>query len=266
MFKDSISIETILEILLAGGIVVLGTWYLNRPFLTEYFPFIAADAASLDMGNKLGGKVLIFLIISLFVGSTIIHAFDGVVPLLIGRKKHSSFSKRFIYYGFRVFQPISASDPRVDAIERYLSSDRKSWFLKVAIDWAHTNEAKLQSQEEKIRVHQHLVTRLRTLSADARSVLDSYYANFSFAGTLFIATLSLVPISLLAFATQEAVSKIKVYSNPQLIGFVVIAYFLQLLCGYLLKRRMRSFYHQAVTLSLHYYDVSKSKALVETTV
>ncbi len=262
MFKDSISIETILEILLAGGIVVLGAWYLNRPFLTEYFPFIAADAASLDMGNKLGGKVLIFLIISLFVGSTITHAFDGVVPLLLDRRQHSSRTKRLVYFIFRLFQINRAPDPRVEAVKRYMSSERRQWFIKVATEWAHTDELKLQNKEEMIRVHQHLVTRLRTLSPDARSVLDSYYANFSFAGTLFIATLALVPISLLAFLTQEAVSKIKVYSNPQLIGFVVVAYFLQLLCGYLFKRRMRSFYHQAITLSLHFYDVSKVEKTV----
>jgi hypothetical protein len=261
MFKDSISLENILEIFLAGGVVVLGIWYLHRPFLTVYFPTIASDVASLDMGNKLGGKVIIFLIISLFIGSIITHAFDGLVPLIIVRNKYNNIFKRILYSLFRLFIIIRVPDPRLLAIDRYLESERKSWFLEVAKDWAHTSESKLNDADEKIRVHQHLVTRLRTFSSESRSVLDGYYTNLSFSGSLFIAVLMLVPISILSFFTQMIIPKTIGYTNTQLLWFIVIIYAFQFLCGFLFKRRLRTFYNQAITLALHFHDCTKSKTI-----
>jgi hypothetical protein len=50
MIKTEIPAERILQVVMPGTIVVVGTWYLHRPFLMKYFPAIAGDAKATDIG------------------------------------------------------------------------------------------------------------------------------------------------------------------------------------------------------------------------
>lgn len=133
--------------------------------------------------------------------------------------------------------------PRAVAVERYLNSPRRDWFLKMAADWAKTNETRLFEHNERIIVHQHLVNRLRVHSEDSRKVLQDAYQQLTFAGSIFIAVLLLLPFTGLAFWTQTLVdnSKYKVYSYTQLWYFVAAIWFFSVLSCYSLKRRARAF-------------------------
>lgn len=263
MFKDSISIETILEIFVSGGIVVIGAWYLNRAVLFEYFPNIARDVDVVQMANSsLDGKAVVFLIFVLFVGIIITHMFDAILPLVIDNKRirsaNASKWKRAISGVFAVFYAPLLADPRVSAIDRYLASERREWFLKMIREWAKAEEWELVTDEQKIIAHQHVVSRLRVIGEDARKVLFDSYQPLAFAGSIFIALLLLIPINASAFVTQLLVDskQFKVYSNLQLFSFMTTIWLLSWCACYSLKRRAKTFYTQALTVAMHVYDVA----------
>src|SRR5215212_7998340 len=88
MIKDSLSVDTILEIFVSGGLFIIGVWYLNRTFLVEYFPGIAATVEADD--KIVGNKIVIFLVLALLFGILITHLVDIVIPFIIGSKEYSS--------------------------------------------------------------------------------------------------------------------------------------------------------------------------------
>jgi hypothetical protein len=159
MIKDTFSIEDLLEIFVSGGIVMLGAWYLNRAALFEYFPAIAQDVNSMG-DSKLGGKAVVFVILVMFAGVIITHIFDAVLPLIIEnhriRRTKGLIIKKLFSYALLIVSAPTMRDPRAIAIERYLNSNRKDWFLKMVQAWAHSDERRLVSYDEKIVVHQHI--------------------------------------------------------------------------------------------------------------
>ncbi|NTU95816.1 MAG: hypothetical protein HGA52_07185 [Bacteroidales bacterium] len=263
MIKESISLESILEIFVSGGILVLGAWYLNRPVLFEYFPAIAQDVDMVG-ASGLGGKTVVFLILVLFAGIIITHMFDAVLPVVIGNQRvreGSSYIKRFMCILFLLFSAPLSIDPRISSIDRYLNSSRRKWFLEMILSWTKTDESQIKNYNEKILVHQHVVNRLRVLSEDSKKVLIDAYQPFSFAGSIFIALMLLIPFTLLSFWAQSLVdtSKYKIYSSSQLLIFLLLIWTLTYLSGYSLKRRARTFYSQILTIAMHYYDESKTR-------
>ena len=260
--------EALLEIFVAGGIVILGAWYLNRPVLFEYFPAIAQDVNAMGE-SKLGGKALVFVILVLFAGVIITHLFDAVLPLIIENHRIRGAKgikiKKILSYLLLIVSAPTLKDPRAVAIDRYMNSPRRDWFLQMAMDWSKTDEHKLQEHTEKVIVHQHLVNRLRVHSEDSRKVLQDAYQQLTFAGSIFIAVLLLLPFTGLAFWSQTLVdnTKYKVYSSAQLWYFLATIWFFSALSCYSLKRRARNFYSQVVTIAIHFHDQSKSPGTTE---
>jgi len=202
MIKDSLSVDTILEIFVSGGLFIIGVWYLNRTFLAEYFPGIAATVEADD--KLVGNKIVIFLVLALFFGILITHLVDIVIPFIIGSKEYSSKRyKRAKKVGFlfiRLFSWIEEPDPRVVAVQRYLdSSSRREWFLRMVQDWTMTNSEAIREKDEMVKAHQHIVVRLRVLSDGSRKALKEAYDQVSFSGSIFVALLLLIPVSFVSF-------------------------------------------------------------------
>jgi hypothetical protein len=261
MFKESIALENILEIFVAGGLFVIGTWYLHRPFLLEYFPAIAHDVFASDQAPQLGGKLMVFIMLAMLAGVFITHMFDAVVPLVIGDRtyitKRFSIPKKIVVLLFRIVLFTEEPDPRVVAVKRYLKSSRKQWFLAMVKDWCKSDEKNLAQEKEMIMVRQQVVARLRALSDNSREVLQDSYNQVSFAGSIFAAFLLLIPVSLVAFYSETLVTKFKTPSDLQLAFIICVIYLAAVISGFSLRRRLRNFYSGVITIGLHFHDELK---------
>lgn len=259
MVRESIALDDVLEIFVAGGIFVIGSWYLNRSFLLEYFPVIAADFTSGE--PKIGGKLALFVIVTLFSGFSISHAFDAVLPLMLSvpeyRAKRYKRLKTFIFLLFRGVSWGVERDPRIESINRYLESSRRQWFLDMVDSWAKADENTLQSDIEKVKIHQHIVARLRAHSPESQVAVKEAYGLMSFSGSLFVALLLLLFVSILSILMNMAVTKYPTYSLSQHIVFITIIYTITVAACYSFRRRMRTFFSQILTIALHFYDAAE---------
>jgi hypothetical protein len=102
-------------------------------------------------------------------------------------------------------------------------------------------------------------------SEDSRKVLLESYQQMSFAGSIFIAILLLLPFTLIAFWAQSFVdtTKYKIYSYTQLMFFATAIWLFSVISCYSLKRRARNFYSQVVTIAMHFYDQSTTAQKID---
>jgi len=259
MLGDNLFKASFFESLVGGNLLVLGLWYLNRPFLLENFPHVAADVSSTG-ATGLGGKLVILTLSSVVAAILINHVVDAVVPVIVGDSlyagKRYSRVKNVLIYCFRFITFSSTEDPRTVAIRRYLLSKRRRWFLEMARSWAKASEADLADRSEMVKVHQHITTRLRTLSDSSRKALADAYSEVAFAGGIFVALLLLMPASIAAKILNATVSVSTQYDVSML--FVLLGlYGMTVASGFLFRRRLRTFFSQVITLGMHYYDIQK---------
>lgn len=264
MIKPNISFDRFLSTFMPGGVLVVGIWYLHRPFLLKYFPYVASEVG--EGGANVGIKTLIFIVAATCSGVIINHFADlAIVALVIDgaeNEKSDRILRKLFRLIFRIFSIKVEPDPRIKAVNRYLDSDRKEVFLEMMKDWSWTNENKLQLPNEAISSHQHLMTRLNTLSDRSRSIVqETYMHDVLFPTSLFTVLSFLFPVSLLSFLTTSlsASEEIKVHPYPILISLSVIIYFLGVISAYSVKRRFRHFCSHLITIALHSYDIDTIK-------
>lgn len=249
---------SILESIVGGAVVVISTWYLHRGFLLSNFPQIAADLQ--PAGSGLTVRLLILSIASLVAATAISHLFDFVIPAVIGRKKYIdkryAFLKSVAVFATRLVTFTPEADPRITALKRYLepTSNRREWVLSMVRDWAKVPNLDPNDEEELIRVHQHLVTRLRVISDSSRALIQQTYTEVVFAGSMFIAWLILLPIAFVSLFTQTEARSLSF--QLMLIGLI---YSCAVVWGFLFRRRFRIFFSQVVTIALHYYEIENAK-------
>jgi hypothetical protein len=256
---------SVVETFVAGNLLVIGTWYIHRPFLLDTFPQIASDVDSTGIAG-IGGKFLFLTLASTVMGIYITHIFDAIVPIMVGgplyANKRQKYIKMIIIWFFKIFTFSFEKDPRIVSTRRYLTSIRKDWFLEVVRDWARSSEAEMKDESEIVKVHQHITTRLRVLSDASRRSIQDAYSDVVFAGSIFVSFILLIPVSLLALYTNKTVSSaIKTIPSVQIYYITLIIYIAALVSSFFFRRRLRTFYNQILTLALHYYDIEASKKM-----
>ena len=243
---------SILDSAVGGAVLVVGTWYMHRGFFLGNFPQIAADLEPGGSGITL--RLVILILASIVASTGIAHMFDAAIPLIIGDDsyvlKRFSKTKRIIIYLARIFTFVPEPDPRIGALKRYMNSSRKDWLKLMVRDWAKTNRLEELDSTELVKIHQHVVTRLKAMSDSSRTLVQQTYTDVAFSGSLFIAFVLLLPIQILSYFTEPL---------PRSITFqlmlTAIIYFSAVLWGFLFRRRLRTFFNQVITIGLHYYDI-----------
>lgn len=235
--------------------LVIGTWYMHRGFFLGNFPQIAADLEPGGTGITL--RLVILILASIVASTGIAHMFDATIPLVIGDNsyvlKRYSRTKRIVIYLARIFTFVPEPDPRIWALKRYIDSSRKDWLKLMVRDWAKTDRLEELDSIELVKIHQHIVTRLKALSDSSRTLVQQTYTDVAFPGSLFIAFVLLLPIQILSYFTEPLPRSI----TFQLV-LTAITYFSAVFWGFLFRRRLRTFFNQVITIGLHYYDIECS--------
>ena len=247
---------SILDSIVGGVILVVGTWYMHRGFFLSNFPQIAADLVPGGSGVTL--RFVVLILASIVAATAIAHLFDAVIPMLIGDEDYISkrfrYVKRVVVLMTRMFTFVSEPDPRIGAIRRYMNSPRKEWLRSMATDWAKVSDLERAGNPELVKIHQHIVTRLRVISETSRALIQQTYTDVAFSGSLFISFVLLLPIQILSYFTEPL---------PRSLLFqlmlTALTYVSAVVWGFLFRRRLRTFFNQIVTIGLHYYDVEATK-------
>ncbi len=258
MIKPVVPYDRFLSIFMPGGVFVVAVWYLHRPFLLKYFPYIASEVGE---GGATGGiKTLIFIIAATCFGIFINYFADIAVVAIVyddaESKKAERKARRFLRTIYRIFSIKVEPDPRTNAILRYLDSDKKEQFIKMMEDWTWTNEEKLRNPNGAILAHQHIMSRMNALSDRSRNVVQEIYMhNVLFPASLFTVTSFLLPITLASFFTSYIVGteEIKVHPTHVLIVLCFLVYCFGVITAYSVKRRFKHFCSHLITIALHFY-------------
>jgi hypothetical protein len=262
MIKPEFTFERLLEIVLPGTVLAIGLWYLHRPFLSIYFPTVASIALpDPDQNNSIASKATVFFLITLMMGVVIRSLSDIAVATLFSDESESPKSqrkqRRLISFMMRLFLVGGARDPRILAVDRYLVSPRKERFLSLVSDWCFL-KTDLHGSEEKVLMHQHLVTRLKVISVESRALIVEAFHPVSVFSSLFIALVALLFFGALSFLSNAIVAGRAVAHSPSFISVVLIFVYISVwIVAYALRRAMRQFASNVITLALHTHDERK---------
>lgn len=255
--KPDLTFERFLEVFVPGVLLSVGTWYLHRPFLLRYFPAVAADSGIFNDANcALGGKAFVFSIVALSLGLLCSQMSDIAVVGLIADKCQSTKARRWdraiLRWGLHLFIFTSPSDPRIDSIKRYLASPRREVFLRMLSEWCATDEGRLETPDEIVITHQHILSHLQILSSESRAMVADMYRPVAVAASIFTASAVLVPIALLSFATRAlSIDQVAVHPDSVLWIMTIGAYLFAVASCFSLRRRFRHYCSQVLTLALH---------------
>ncbi|MCX5699416.1 MAG: hypothetical protein NTX01_06940 [Candidatus Omnitrophica bacterium] len=270
MINSNMPYERFMDIFMPGAIVVIGNWYLHRPFLMSNFPIVASGGIgnlAPDLASQ-GTKMLIFLILSICAGVIVNQFSDAGIVACFNDGSSTDKSKRKIRVFFRfcmtIFTIRRYTDPRISAILYNLRSQRSKWFLEMMEDFTMTNAGKLENDpHEAISAHQHLILKMKTMSAFSNAAIEQLYSPVSFSSSLFIAVVSLFPSALLSFLTTESVRTIVAgHSQWTLSLLCVVIFLLGIIAAYSLKRRFRHFCFQVITYAMHFYKERNERRII----
>lgn len=264
MIKSSLKIETFLEYLLPGVIFVGGLFYLYGPLISSYFPLLSLDNVPVgERASILAIKFTVLIIISLAVGLVFKHLADITIVAVVQddaeSEKSSRYTRKLLRTIFKVYTFNLISDPRVSAITRYLKSERKEVFLRMVDSWAQSTEVKLESNSEKIHVHQHIIAHLKVLSDNSRAIVNELFDNVNYTGTLFLSVSLLWPLSLIAVIVKhhfQAHMLVRYYILLSIINFVI--YISAVVSAYVVKRRFRHLCSQTLTIGIQTFIIEES--------
>lgn len=256
-----IKLDKFVDQFVVGGILFTGTWYLHRPFLSAYFPNIAPDDRSTAGG--LSFSVAVFLAASVVVGILVFHLADIAAVIAFrdgsGSGKSGRTSRRVLQALGRVFVWMPGQDPRVSAVNRYMSSPRRDEFVRLAESWAMTSADALASPAEVVLVHQHLVARLRATSARTEVMLEKLYEPALFSGALFTTFMLLTFVAILSFATAALVPGGRGLEPMARLAIALAIYVVAIVAGGSFRRRFRDMCAAALTTALHFYRLDAAK-------
>jgi hypothetical protein len=257
--------ERFLDQFVLGSAVVAGTWYLHRPFLLVYFPNVAPDRSPTTQGVQfeLELTLVMFVIGSICAGLLLTHISDVVTVAVFSDESNTEKSARrhrwWLRQCARVVTFTTLADPRVQAMGRYLSSPRRTPFLRMLADWANSSEQMLEGTDEKVVAHQHVVVHLRTHSASTKKSLNELYAHVHFAAGLFTVACTLTLIALMSFWTSGLVENVRqVQPNSVKLSVTLCFYLASVLTGISFRRRFRDFCSNVLTVALHFHMESRN--------
>jgi hypothetical protein len=254
--KPELKVERFLDQAVCGGVVFVGGWYLHRRFLFEYFPSMAGDRSGLgSQALEAELAIIMALLSAVALGVMLSHVAD--IALVACFDEHAAGKRNRAYLASfrttsRPFTLGARTDPRVDAIGRYLSSPRANQFSAMLREWAMTTPGALQNREEAVVAHQHIVAHLRTLNSDAKAAVEQLYEQVMFAATLFLSLVVLFFVGLASFFTAAFVdvslrgTMVRIVATLLIYGAAVVA-------GISLRRKFREFSHSVLTLGLHFF-------------
>ena len=264
MIRTSLKVETVLEYLLPGIIFVGGNWYLFKPFISHNFPTLSMTIP--QSTSMLSIKFLILSFLSLVFGFLFKHLSDIAIVVTnndaANTNKTNKWLRKAFIFSFRIYSPYiwKSADPRVEAINRYLNSERKAIFLDMSKSWAHTTLEKLKLDNEKINVHQHIIVHQKVLSDNLYNIIEEQFNEVLYIGALFLSFSMLFPLSIFSFLLNQIYdNQTIVYDTSAHAIISAIIYFFAFISAYVLKRRFRNFSSQALTLGIHAYMIEKNK-------
>lgn len=262
MITSNFPLRKFLDTLLPGFILQIGIWYIYRPYLINYFPNITfGDSPNQTFSSEL--KLVIFLISAISLGILINHMSDIAVELnyydVSNRVSRANRLKRIAKSVFWLFTFHRSKDVRIETVKRYLKSNRKSEFLKMAENWAWTKEDNLKVEKEMIIVHQHICSRLRVISKETELLYESFFAEVAFVCSLFTSFLLLFILSVISIPLNFYIvlDKGKHLTIGVVIPLVVVMYILTVVTNYSIRRRFKHFCSQVITIGLHIYNQEK---------
>jgi len=257
MVNSKFPLRRFLDTFVPGFILQLGIWYLYRPLLLKYFPNIAVFDDPNNQAFSSEIRLAIFLILAISFGIVINHMSDITIALnyLNSEKSNKSINwlKKWCKKAFYIFTFHKVKDERVETIRRYLHSNRKNEFLKMAEDWAWIKHGNLKQERELIILHQHICSRIRVISNQTESLYQGFFSEVAFAASLFTTFALLLIISLIAIPIYylSDFEKAKHFGLSVHIPFIMLMYACAVLSNYSLRRRFRQFCSQVITISLH---------------
>lgn len=256
MLSPDITFNRFLSSFVPGAVFVFGSFYLHRPLLLRYFPYISGYAAG-QSGDTLSpeARILLFSMAAVCMGVIFDQLSDAAVVSAISGEDDVK-PRRWLRTLFRwlsrpfVLRPVS--DSRRFVLNRYLSSQRREAFLRMVESWAFSSESEIQEPGKAPIVHQHLLARLRVVSEHCQALYREVQAPLSSAASLHSSFVALFFVALASpLSARHVEDTIRVHNTSVYVCLIVLVYLGAVVTAYNLKRRIRNFYSQTITLSLH---------------
>ncbi|MES1241194.1 MAG: hypothetical protein ABUT39_06195 [Acidobacteriota bacterium] len=258
MLKPDLTFDRLLTTFAPGAVFVSGVFYMNRPILTKYFPYVAGYAAQVGE-DTLGpeARIILFSLAAVCMGVIFEHLSDlAIIFITEGEhgsgypQKRRAWARRFN----RLFFSKPLPDPRRKVLDRYLKSNRKDDFLKMVRSWGRSDAEEVEEKGRAGIVHQHILVHLRASSPHNYSLYREIYAPLASAASFHCALVALLIAALAAaFSAPFLVSVVRIHSYGSYLFFVASAYAGMFLTYYNLRRKVRHFFSQSLTLALHAY-------------
>ena len=256
MLKSDITFDRFLTTFVPGAAFVSGVFYMNRPILTRYFPYVAGYATQ-TTEDTLGpeARIILFSLAAICMGVIFDHLSDLAI-IFVAEGEHGSGSpqKRRLWARRlnRLFFSKPLPDPRRRVLDRYLKSNRREDFLKLVRCWGLSDAEEVQEKGQAGIVHQHILVRLRTSSPHHYSLYREIYAPLASAASFHCALSALLIAAVVsALYAPFIVNVVRIHTYGSYIFFVVAAYLGMFLTYYNLRRKVRHFFSQSITLALH---------------
>jgi hypothetical protein len=265
VLKTDITFERFLNTFVPGAVFVFGLFYFHRPLLLKYFPYVAGYSGQIP-ADTLGPetRILLFSIAAICVGVMFDQLSDAAIAAVVAveddtdrprRKTRKIVREMNQFFVFRL-----VPDLRELVLERYLSSPRRGPFTRMMKNWGLGAEAEVESAkpEKAAIVHQHILMHLRTLSEHHHALFREMYSPLSSAAALYCSFIALFGCAILApFSAMYVAGDLRVHKIGVYVFLIVLAYGGAVLTGYNLKRRIRHFFSQAITMALHAYCINE---------
>ena len=264
MLKSDVTFDRFLTTFMPGAAFVSGVFYMNRPVLTKYFPYVAGYAAQ-PSGDTLGpeARIILFSLAAICAGVVFDHLSDlAIISVVEGEHGSGQPQKRRLWARRvnRIFFSRPLPDPRRRVLDRYLKSKRRDNFIEMLRSWGLSDADEIQERGQAGIVHQHILTRLRASSHHHYSLYREIYAPLASAAALHCALFGLLIASLIAaFSAPFLADVVRVHAQGSYFFFVASAYLGMFLTYYNLKRKVRHFFSQSVTLALHAFRGSQER-------
>jgi hypothetical protein len=255
MIQSRVNFNDLVKHLVPGSILAAGVWYLYRPTLFKIFPFIIENVAA--WGHQI--KLFTFVIVSIVFG-IFIHSLSDIAVIMVteddGEPGISSVEKFFFYalriYGY-FFSFSYMKDPRVVAIDRYLSSGRSHIFDGVHKSWGLVDNQEILTNKGKVIAHQHIINRLRAHSQQSMEAEKTLSDHLYFTCSVYLSVLILFAMSLVS-TFVDLISNFSWFRSFTVASIIIVLlYVASVISTYVLKRRISHYYRQAMTLAVHFY-------------
>jgi hypothetical protein len=263
MLKPDITFERFLTAFVPGAVFVFGSFYLHRPLLLKYFPYVAGYSTTAP-ADTLGPetKILLISIVAICVGVIFDQLSDAAIVSVVAVEDDASRPRKRIRSAVRgvtrIFSFKPVPDLRKFVFTRYLNSPRRQIFLRMVECWGQSKEAEIEEVGKAAVVHQHILFHLRASSDHYYLLYREMYAPLAAAAALYCSFVALFGMASLAPLSAAYVAQtIRVHTPWVYVFLSGLAYSGAILTAYNLKRRVRHFFSQSMTLALHAFSIQE---------